>query len=141
MINEGKAKIWNVSASLRIYSHSKSPDEISDALGLVFDSGWKAGESRKGSKYVHKENGWALDEYCDDAEEFMTVVESLLLRFSHRRCEVAEIGDVYRACIVCTILAPRPPGVILPLKVIDELAKARLSLGIDMYTGEAFEDD
>jgi hypothetical protein len=67
---------------LKIISCLRTPQEISQILGLQCDRSWLIGDKRGRSIIVEKDNGWVLNAGTDHSISLETQVEQLLERLA-----------------------------------------------------------
>jgi len=118
---------------LYIFSICKTPEEITEAVGIPCDKFWRIGDKRGKSIIKQKENGWALNSGLPNSASLEEHIKKLLERLSPYKEKIrmfAQHEDVQFSCIIYT--ATRPP-LYFSKKVIQQINYLEASLDIDLY--------
>ena len=65
---------------LKVTSASRTPEQISDATGILCDHSWRIGEKRGKTILVEKTNGWVLNSKMPKNAPLEAHIEELLGR-------------------------------------------------------------
>jgi hypothetical protein len=124
-----------VYATLRIYSETIGPDEISRTLSAEPTKSWNKGDPLPAGSRVHPQNGWLLDSTIGvdaDVEEHIRELATFVASREEALERLVSSGEV-RADILCSFGDDTNYhyGLSLEHEVMGSLAKAHISLGLD----------
>lgn len=118
---------------LKIISKLLTPQEITQILGIPFDTAWKIGDQKPGSSVKTKENTWIVDSGLAEESELESQIEALLerLRPVNSRMKLLPAGTVID--VSCAIYAPSVPALYFDNAVIKRIGDLGANFDIDLY--------
>ena len=118
---------------LKITSSSRTPEQITDIIGIPCDKSWRVGDRRANTVIEEKNNGWVLDSGLSKLTALDAHVEALLKRLSPQVDDIRRLSTQATVEFSCVIYAKSPPALNFPNSVICQIGQLGASLDIDLY--------
>jgi hypothetical protein len=118
---------------LKITSPRRTPQEISDAIGLDCDRSWRIGDKRGNTLIIENTNGWVLNSNSGKNASLEMHIDELLGRLSIHADRIRSLTDHETVELSCVVYAFSPPALNFDQSVIQRLARLGASLDIDLY--------
>lgn len=118
---------------LKITSATYTPGAITSATGLQCDKSWHAGDTRKPTTIVEKDNGWILNSGLSEAASLDEHMESLLGMIEPAKEVIRSFSATDSVELSIVIYAPSPPALNFPYSIINRAAELGASIDIDLY--------
>lgn len=118
---------------LKIISRSLSPEEMGAAVGIPCDKSWRAGDKRRGTIIIEKENGWVIDSNSRKDAELSSQLAELLKKVQPYGAELRALSMNNTVEVSCVIYADSAPALYFEKDMIGAIAALGASLDIDLY--------
>ena len=118
---------------LKVTSASRTPEQISDATGILCDHSWRIGEKRKKTILVEKTNGWVLNSKMAKNAPLEAHIEELLGRLVVHADRIRALSEHETVELSCVIYASAPPSLNFNKSVIQRICQLGASLDMDLY--------
>jgi len=118
---------------LKVTSASRTPEQISDATGILCDHSWRIGEKREKTILVEKTNGWVLNSKMPKNAPLEVQIEELLERLIVHADRIRALSEHETVELSCVVYASAPPSLNFNKSVIQRVCQLGASLDIDLY--------
>jgi len=118
---------------LKVTSTSRTPDQITDATGILCDHSWRIGEKREKTILVEKTNGWVLNSKMPKNAPLEVQIEELLERLIVHADRIRVLSEHETVELSCVVYASAPPSLNFNKSVIQRVCQLGASLDIDLY--------
>jgi hypothetical protein len=118
---------------LKVTSASRTPEQISDATGILCDHSWRIGEKREKTILVEKTNGWVLNSKMPKNAPLEVQIEELLERLIVHADRIRVLSEHETVELSCVVYASAPPSLNFNKSVIQRVCQLGASLDIDLY--------
>lgn len=118
---------------LKIVSDLRTPEEITEALGVECSKSWRKGDKRANTVIVEKHNGWLLDSALPRSAPLESHIDSLLKRLSPHVEKIKKLSRNDDVELSCVVYASSPPPLNFPKPMIHQLGEMGASLDVDLY--------
>jgi len=118
---------------LKVTSASRTPEQISDATGILCDHSWRIGEKRRKTILVEKTNGWVLNSKMPKNAPLEAHIEELLGRLIVRADRIRALSEQETVEFSCVIYASAPPSLNFNKSVIQRVCQLGASLDMDLF--------
>ena len=118
---------------LKVTSTSRTPDQITDATGILCDHSWRIGEKREKTILVEKTNGWVLNSKTPKNAPLEVQIEELLERLIVHADRIRALSEHETVELSCVVYASAPPSLNFNKSVIQRVCQLGASLDIDLY--------
>jgi hypothetical protein len=121
---------------VKIISSDRTPEMITDALGVPCDDCWHSGEVRTHTIITEKDNGWLLHSGLPKSASLEEHIAALLNILAPYREKIRSLSCKDTVELSCVIYAARPPALNFASSIINQLGELGASLDIDLYLTE-----
>jgi hypothetical protein len=118
---------------LKVTSASRTPEQISDATGILCDHSWRIGEKRGKTSIIEKTNGWILNSKMPKNAPLEAHIEELLGRLIVRADRIRALSEQETVEFSCVIYASTPPSLNFNKSVIQRVCQLGASLDVDLF--------
>ena len=118
---------------LKVTSASRTPEQISDATGILCDHSWRIGEKRGKTILVEKTNGWVLNSKMPKNAPLEAHIEELLGRLLVHADRIRALSEQETVEFSRVIYASAPPSLNFSRSVIQRVCQLGASLDMDLY--------
>ena len=118
---------------LKVTSASRTPEQISDATGILCDHSWRIGEKRGKTILVEKTNGWVLNSKMPKNAPLEAHIEELLGRLLVHADRIRALSEQETVEFSCVIYASAPPSLNFKKSVIQRVCQLGASLDMDLF--------
>ena len=118
---------------LKVTSASRTPEQISDATGILCDHSWRIGEKRGKTILVEKTNGWVLNSKMPKNAPLEAHIEELLGRLLVHANRIRALSEQETVEFSCVIYASAPPSLNFKKSVIQRVCQLGASLDMDLF--------
>ena len=118
---------------LKVTSASRTPEQISDATGMLCDHSWRIGEKRGKTILVEKTNGWVLNSKMPKNAPLEAHFEELLGRLLVHEDRIRALSEQETVEFSCVIYASAPPSLNFNKSVIQRVCQLGASLDMDLF--------
>ena len=118
---------------LKVTSASRTPEQISDATGILCDHSWRIGEKRGKTILVEKTNGWVLNSKMAKNAPLEAHIEELLRRLVVHADRSRALSEQETVEFSCVIYASAPPSLNFNKSVIQRICQLGASLDMDLF--------
>lgn len=118
---------------LMIVSESRTPQGLTDFIGLSCDKSWCAGETRPGTTIVEKNHGWIVESQMPRSATLSDQVARLLARLSPHRERIRRISDDEEVLFSCVVYSERRPPLVFRKEDVRGIADLGAALDVDIY--------
>jgi hypothetical protein len=118
---------------LKVTSASRTPEQISDATGILCDHSWRIGEKRGKTSIIEKTNGWILNSKMPKNAPLEAHIEELLGRLIVRADRIRALSEQETVEFSCVIYASAPPSLNFNKSVIQRVCQLGASLDVDLF--------
>ena len=117
----------------KVTSASRTPEQISDATGILCDHSWRIGEKRGKTILVEKTNGWVLNSKMPKNAPLEAHIEELLGRLLVHANRIRALSEQETVEFSCVIYASAPPSLNFNKSVIQRVCQLGASLDMDLF--------
>ena len=117
----------------KVTSASRTPEQISDATGILCDHSWRIGEKRGKTILVEKTNGWVLNSKMPKNAPLEAHIEELLGRLLVHADRIRALSEQETVEFSCVIYASAPPSLNFKKSVIQRVCQLGASLDMDLF--------
>ena len=117
----------------KVTSASRTPEQISDATGILCDHSWRIGEKRRKTILVEKTNGWVLNSKMPKNAPLEAHIEELLGRLLVHADRIRALSEQETVEFSCVIYASAPPSLNFNKSVIQRVCQLGASLDMDLF--------
>ena len=118
---------------LKIGSNNKTPDEISNTLGIKSDRSWVVGDLRPHTIIKEKSNGWVLNSRLDKTTSLETQISDLFQQIGSRTHVIRDMSRSNSVEISCVIYSSGAPPLYFDRSVIEQIHDIGGNLDIDLH--------
>jgi hypothetical protein len=118
---------------LKIKSITRSPEEITEMLGIQSDFSWHRGDKRAHTIILEKDNGWVLGSSLPDSDSLEQHINSLLARISACSNKIKLLSEDESLELSCVLYASEMPALNFSREVIHSICSIGASLDVDVY--------
>ena len=118
---------------LKVTSASRTPEQISDATGILCDHSWRIGEKRGKTILVEKTNGWVLNSKMPKNAPLEAHIEELLGRLLVHADRLRALSEHETVEFSCVIYASAPPSLNFNKSFIQRVCQLGASLDVDLF--------
>lgn len=118
---------------MKVTSASRTPEQISDATGILCDHSWRIGEKRGKTILVEKTNGWVLNSKMPKNAPLEAHIEELLGRLLVHADRIRALSEQETVEFSCVIYASAPPSLNFNKSVIQRVCQLGASLDMDLF--------
>ena len=118
---------------LKVTSTRLTPEQITDAVGILCDHAWRIGEKRGKTIIVEKTNGWVLNSKMPKNAPLESHIEELLGRLVVHADRIRALSEQETVEVSCVIYALSPPALNFDKSVIQRIFQLGASVDIDLY--------
>ena len=118
---------------MKVTSASRTPEQISDATGILCDHSWRIGEKRGKTILVEKTNGWVLNSKMAKNAPLEAHIEELLRRLVVHADRSRALSEQETVEFSCVIYASAPPSLNFNKSVIQRVCQLGASLDMDLF--------
>jgi acetylglutamate kinase len=124
-----------VHVNLNIFSDTLTPEKISELTGIDADKFWLAGDRRKDTQIIEKENGWAIKSFLNKDDDLEAHIQDMRRRLSGKEGIIKSISELAGCDIQLSgvIYGSDTPALCFDKDVIGWLGSIGASLDIDIY--------
>ena len=127
---------------LNINSETVDHEQLSSAIGMDFDTVWKAGDLRARSIILEKTNGGRIESGLPKTEPLEAHIVSLLQRVAPIADNIKSLANDNTVEFSCVIYSDEVPPLCFDRTSIDAIGMLGASLDIDLYVlGESSPGD
>lgn len=125
---------------LKVTSTSRTPEQISDATGILCDHSWRIGEKRGKTIIIEKTNGWILNSKMPKNASLEAHIKELLGRLLVHADRIRVLSENETVELSCVVYASTPPSLNFEKSVIQQVCQLGASLDIDLYITDGGND-
>ena len=118
---------------IHIISVGRTPEEITDFVGLSCDKSWRIGDKRGKTIIEQKNNGWILESGLAESAPLDMHIEALLQRITPYADRIRSLSSQDTVELSCVVYAAAPPALNFSSCVIGQIGELGASLDIDLY--------
>jgi hypothetical protein len=118
---------------LKVTSASRTPEQISDATGILCDHSWRIAEKRGKTILVEKANGWVLNSKMPKNAPLEAHIEELLGRLLVHADRIRALSEQETVEFSCVVYASAPPSLNFNKSVIQRVCQLGASLDVDLF--------
>lgn len=122
---------------LKVLSPDRTPEQITEALGVPCDSCWRVGDKRVHTIIKETTNGWVLDSKLPSTAILEAHIDALLGVINARVDSVRYLATTSEVVLSCVIYADTAPALYFDNVAIEKLARLGASLDIDLFVHES----
>jgi hypothetical protein len=119
-------------ARLKITSLVRTPETISEFVGITCDRSWRVGDRRARSSIEEKNHGWILNSSLENTAPLEAHIQKLIERVSGSKEKIHQISQEDNVEFSCVVYASRPPALNFDARFVTRLAELGASLDIDL---------
>lgn len=118
---------------LKVTSSERSPEQITQAIGLPSSKSWHIGDNRANTIISEKLNGWIFESNLPHSASLEDHVGNLLDRLSTQTVEIKHISEKDSVEFSCVVYASATPALNFSKEVLQCICEMGASLDIDLY--------
>ena len=123
------------SARLDIISHSITPEELNNTLGMTCDESHYIGDLRKNTIIHEKENDWTIKSRLPRTSPLEDHIVDLLERISPITDKIRSVADKsdVEIEVICVIFTSERPAIFFTKEQVKTIYEMGASIDIDLY--------
>jgi hypothetical protein len=121
---------------LKIVSIHRTPETVTEVLGLQCDRFWHCGDTRADTIIIEKNNGWVLHSGLPKTAPLEEHIEAILRILTPFKEKIKSLSCTDTVELSCVLYASHPPALSFGHSTINRLAELGASLDIDLYVME-----
>ena len=121
---------------LRILSSTHTPEALTRHIGVECERSWRVGDKRGKTHILEPMNGWLLSSGLIETASLDEHIQKLLERIIPLADRIATLPGETTVEISCAIYAESPPALSFSSSIVEQMAKLRASLDVDLYIME-----
>jgi hypothetical protein len=118
---------------LKILSRTRTPEMITDALGLQCDKCWRSGDARKHTTIIEKNNGWILHSGLPKTAGLDAHIKGLLDILEPAKKTIRDLSMTETVELSVVVYSSALPALSFGCEIISRLAEFGASMDIDLY--------
>jgi hypothetical protein len=118
---------------LKIISGTRSPEMITEAIGLQCDKWWHYGDKREHTIIVEKNNGWVLHSGLPRTASLDEHIDALWRILEPVKAKIRCLASTELVELSCVIYSSFSPALYFECSVINRLAELGAGMDIDLY--------
>ena len=120
-------------ARLKIISSKRTPEMITDVVGLNSDRSWRVGDKRPHTIIEEKNYGWVIDSGLLKTNSMEQHVRALLERVAPYKNAIKQLSRDDSVEFSCVLYTHETPALNFNASTIDQIGQLGASLDIDLY--------
>lgn len=120
-------------ARLKIISADRTPEMITEAIGVECDRSWHVGDARKDTTIIEKNNGWILHSGLSKNASLQEHIEAIWRMLRPAAARIRQLSTMDTVELSCVVYSSSIPALSFDNQTIERLAELGAGLDIDLY--------